>query len=355
MKRHLLSVFLGILISCQSRPGGETLAIPEELPTFDVHSTMPGEAFPGYIQVRKITDPGAQIIFDSKGEIKWYQLSDTALFRPFTPSTDRYLALHDDRQIFEITYSGDTLFALKYGENGFDKTVHHEVIYVGDHIAALTKEKHPIDLSAIGGQAADSIITDGILILDRKGNKIWSWSITDVINPLEDPEVLKYKSDWGHANSLDVDDDGHFLISWRNFNEVWKINKNSGEIIWRYGHEQMADSSEYFYGQHAFHRIEGGMYLLFDNGDKKTRGFSRALGFTHSEGDRFKQVLSIPLPDSLFTSKQGSVYKIADDRFLFSSSMSSSIVLTNQSGDIVWYAKSTEPYYRAYYLNNIDL
>lgn len=352
MRVILLASVLYVLQACQS---GETVLekIPDVIPQFKVTSSLPDALFDGYIQVRKITAPGSQIVLNKEGEVVWYQLADTALFRPFTPKLDRYLALHDDRQLYEITYDGDTLLSLAYGKGGFDRTLHHEIIYDGENIAALTKEKYAVDLSSLGGKVDDSITTDGILILDRDGNKVWHWSITDVLDPLSDPDLLKYKTDWGHANSLDVDVDGNFLISWRNFNEVWKVDRSTGKIIWRYGDNEIRDNTERFYGQHSFHVTEDGSYMLFDNGDKRNRSSSRALGFTYKDGEGFKQTLSISLPDSLFTSKQGSVYQIADDRYLFSSSMSSSLVLTNRNGDILWFAKSSEPYYRAYYLDEI--
>ncbi len=307
--------------------------------------------FDGLIQVRKINDPGADILINSNGTTVWMQEADTALFRPFTPNKDKYLSLFSDKRIYELSYSGDTLTSLQYGTAGFNKTLHHELAYSGDNFISLTKEKIYLDLSSIGGSESDSLITDGIIVLDRRGNKEWSWKLTDVLDPIDDPNILKVKMDWGHANSLAIDTDGHYLISWRDFNEVWKLDSNSGEVIWKYGHHNVKDSSEMFFGQHSFHSTGNGSYLLFDNGNKKIRASSRALGFSYNSTDGFVQDLSIYLPDTLFTSKQGSVYKIEDDKYLFSTSMTSGIAITDKEGDILWYAKGSEPYYRAYYLN----
>lgn len=307
--------------------------------------------FEGLIQIRKINDPGADIVINSSGITVWMLEADTALYRPFTPSKNGYISLYSDKRIYELSYSGDTLISLQYGQGGFDKTLHHELTYHDDNIIGLTKEKIYLDLSSVGGSESDSVITDGILVLDREGNKKWSWKLTDVLDPVSYPNILKARNDWGHANSLAVDTDGHYLISWRDFNEVWKLDRGSGEVIWKYGHHNARDSSEMFFGQHSFHSTGDGSYLLFDNGNKKLRPSSRALGFTYSSSEGFVQDLSIYLPDSLFTSKQGSVYKIQEDTYLFSTSMTNGIAITNKVGDLLWYAKGPEPFYRAYYLN----
>lgn len=341
------------LMNCQS-PIRPLRDLPRSIPRFDVWSSI-DKPFKGYIQLRKFTDPGVQIMINSSGEVVWYSMVNTTLFRPFTPLDDRYLSLQDDKTIYEITYSGDTTLALFFGQKGFDKPLHHEVIYDGDNIAALTKEELSIDSDSLPNDKKNVIVTDGIIVLSRDGDKVWSWNIGDVLDPQADPEILKSLKDWGHANSLALDLDGNYLISWRNFNEVWKVDRENGQLIWRYGNSQLQDSSQMFYGQHSLHVNNEGEYLLLDNGHKTHRSSSRALGFKYNEGTGFDQTLSISLPDSLFTSKMGSVYQFEEDRYLFCSPMSNALLVTNREGEILWYAKSDFQYYRAYYMEEIDL
>jgi arylsulfate sulfotransferase len=263
--------------------------------------------------------------------------------------------LHDDKTIYEVTYTGDTTLALVFDEDGFNRTLHHEIIYDGENIAALTKEKLVLDYDSLSPTEDTIIVTDGILVLNRNGDKVWHWTIGDVLDPQDDPEILKSLTDWGHANSLALDSDGNYLISWRNFNEVWKIDKTNGELIWRYGPGQVSDSSQMFYGQHSLHVNRDGEYLLMDNGHKAYRSTSRALGFKYDAESGFEQTLSISLPDSLFTSKMGSVYQFEEDKYLFCSPMSRSLLVTNREGDILWYAKCDFQYYRAYYMDTLVL
>ena len=79
----------------------------------------------------------------------------------------------------------------------------------------------------------DSLAGDGIVIFNKEGEEIWGWNIFDHVDPFSENYVLR--EDWSHANAISVDTDGHFLISFRNFDQIWKIHSFTGEIIWRLG------------------------------------------------------------------------------------------------------------------------
>ena len=79
----------------------------------------------------------------------------------------------------------------------------------------------------------DSLIGDGIVAYDISGNELWNWNIFDHVDPSE--EEYNIQEDWSHANAIDVDYDGNYLVSFRSFNQIWKIDSESGNIIWRLG------------------------------------------------------------------------------------------------------------------------
>ena len=140
------------------------------------------------------------------------------------------------------------------------------------------------------------------------------------------------------------------MISWRDFNQIWKIDSRSGEIIWKYGAESIQDDNERFYKQHGIHRNMDGDYMLFDNGNARTRKTTRAVGFKEQNGE-ILNTLIISLPDSLFTFKQGNVTQFEDNRFLFNSTTTKTLIVTNRSGEILWLAKSDNAFYKAYVVN----
>lgn len=336
------------LIGCQEKKE-EPLIIPSTLASFTVEVGNE-QSFDGYIFLRQIVSPGAQLMIDSKGLVKWFQASDTALFRPYTPYEDSYVALYSDRVIHDISYSGDTLVELRYGQNEFDRLLHHEVVKDKDgNYVALTREFLPVDLSEFGGNSIDTIKTDGIIKLSPQGEKIWHWSLDQVVDPLSFEGIKRAKNDWGHANALYIEEDGHYLVSWRDFNAIWKINSETGEVLWKVGHDSFSDKNNYFYKQHGVHRNAEREVVLFDNGDRRERGTSRAYAF--QEGNPVRTTDIVTLPDSLFTFKQGSVYEIGEDKWLFSSTMNKRLVITNSEGEVTWMALSDQAFYRAYYLD----
>ncbi len=339
-------VLLVLLVGCsQSRSPIPVNALPAEVPTFDVLvNEMEDRA--GYIFLRRTVNPGMQVMVNLQGEIMWYIAGDTTLFRAFHPYENSYVALHSDKELVEIGYNGDTLSYLVFGEGGFDRTLHHELIkYEGNYIG-LTKEQ--LRVQNPEGEI-DTIISDGILVLSEKGEKVWHWSIDQVIDPDTVKDITKYRKDWGHANALDVDTDGNYLVSWRDFNAIWKIDAEDGHLMWEYASDGISDVADQFYKQHAIQRNSEGDYMMFDNGLPRVRPVTRALAF-REEGGAFTNTLSIALPDSLFSFKQGSVEQIDTNHFLFSSTQTGYLVITNRQGDILWLAKSDASFYRAYFL-----
>ena len=75
--------------------------------------------------------------------------------------------------------------------------------------------------------------------------------------------------DYFHLNSIDVDIDGNYLVSARHTSTVYKLDRHSGEVLWRLGgkrsdftfHEGAA-----FAFQHDARRQRDGTITIFDNG-----------------------------------------------------------------------------------------
>jgi len=332
----------------------KTGILPSGLPEFDL---VIGDKtiFDGYVMLRRMTSPGAQLMLNSKGEIVWYQLSDSVLFRPFfITSNSSYLALKATDEILEMSIYGDTLLNLKKGINDFNKELHHEIYRNEEnHIVALTKEEGVFDCTNYGGIKDEIIVGDGILVMDSVGNEIWSWNIFKALELSVSEELYNARKDWSHANALKQDVDGNYLISFRNFNQIWKVDATDGSIMWKLGKGgdfELADEN-YFIGQHAVHINPRGEMMIFDNTVKATNS-SRALGFTLNEQEMTAEAsLIVDLPDSLYSFKQGSAFLIDKNKLLFCSSMSNKIAITNLQGEILWQVNSDQSFYRAEYLS----
>ena len=75
--------------------------------------------------------------------------------------------------------------------------------------------------------------------------------------------------DYFHLNSIDVDTDGNLLVSARHTSTVYKLDRRTGEVVWRLGGRR----SDFAFGpgasfsfQHDARRQPDGTLTLFDNG-----------------------------------------------------------------------------------------
>lgn len=324
-----------------------TRDLPDIFPTFDLENN--NYHFDGYIFLRTQTNPGIQLLIDSKGNPMWYGIADSTLSRPFnTINWTSYISLSKANLIQEISFSGDTLVSIDTKEN----ILHHDVLKHKNKYIGLSYKyfelKNDSKISSLKG--------DGIVVYDSNGKLLWEWNIFDFINPTKLSNGYLIQEDWSHANAISVDYDGNFLLSFRSFNQVWKVNSKNGSIIWKLGinGDFELSNSEIFYQQHAIHKIDENKYMLFDNGDSNIRKSSRALIFSLDEANKkFNLLSSIFLPDDLFTFKQGSVYLFNNDKLLFASTVNSRVIITNMKGEVLWNLKSNYSFYRAYYLDKL--
>lgn len=320
----------------------------------------------GYILIARRETPGIIFILDHKGEIRWYHQVNGTGFKTvhFTQNqtllsilgTEEYPTSYGN-EILEVSMTGDTLLHLKKGEKDFKETIHHEIILNDkNQIVTLSVQKKIFDLSKVGGAKQDTVKSDGILVLDRKGNKVWSWSVFDELNPLDDKKILEEKTDWMHANSVSFDNDGNYLISFYNNGQIWKLDAKSGKVIWKFGRGgDFAISKAGIFDQgHAVHRNVNGELMLFDNGTSKE--LSRTLAFKLDEAGKKSQLTTnINLPVSIYTARMGSAYQVDNDAVLQCSSKTNTIVLTNKAGRFLWMLKSSIMPYRAAFIKKEQL
>lgn len=342
------------------------MATQEMVMPSEMQDTLPGRFLNGYTLIARRDLPGQMYIVDAKGKIVWYHTIKDAGFKVahFTKKATvlsiaaplSYPTSYGN-EILEISLAGDTVFHLKKGEKGFDKTIHHEIFYNDlGQMVTLTLEKKVFDLSRAGGTKADTVTGDGILILDDKGNKIWHWTVFDVLDPLTDPQILKDKADWLHANSLSVDTDGNYLLSFYLSGQIWKIDAKTGKRIWTLGRggDYAFPRGGMFHEAHAAYKAPGNRLTLFENGTHRQR--SRVLVYQLDEpGHKAYLNESIELPGYLYSERMGSAYWVDDSSVLVCSAQASSVSLLGPSGKILWRIRTGFVPYRAEFIDRLPL
>jgi hypothetical protein len=109
--------------------------------------------------------------------------------------------------------------------------------------------------------------------LDESKKLIYEWKSNSSFNiENADPYFLTdtLNVDITHFNSIDIDKEGNFMVSARYFNEVFKVDKKTGKMLWRFGGKynslKLINDSITFYGQHDAKYSDQNRITLFDNG-----------------------------------------------------------------------------------------
>ena len=221
----------------------------------------------------------------------------------------------------------------------------HEFILLGDkHYIYETYYKEfpnniPDSLHPAAGVKVAACIIQEVL----NGEVVFQWdgtqypelySASQENNNFSDSTTLL---DYMHLNSICVDSlDNNLVVSFRNLNEIVKLDRQSGQIIWRLGgnHSDFALSpDQVFLRQHYPRLIENGKTLiLLDNGHDSIRAYSRILEFQLNQSVKtINSFKSFTIPDN-FIQFAGSVKKEGNEYFIGGGSADYSLQVNYTTG-----------------------
>jgi hypothetical protein len=104
------------------------------------------------------------------------------------------------------------------------------------------------------------LLGDDIVEVDSKGKEVWRAKTWELFDPRKDPICsIDRRWEWTHINSVDVNAEGDVLFSCRQNSRVAIVNRQSGEMTWKYG---FPDTSH----QHHATWLANGNVQVFDNG-----------------------------------------------------------------------------------------
>ena len=324
-------------------------------PVYPDTSVVPVLFQQGYLLIYRRETPGILFILNHKGEVVWYHQVHGTGFKTahFTPRNTIICILGNEtyqtsygNEILELSLSGDTVFHQK------TPTIHHEALTNDQgQVVTISTEEKIMDLSSRGGGKKDTVKSDGIWVMDRKGNTIWKWTVFDALDPLSDKNIVKDKGDWMHANSLNIDKDGNYLLSFYNNGQIWKIDAKTGKLIWKIGQggDFKMPAEGIFDNSHAVHINRNGELMLFDNGTSKQ--LSRTLAFQLDEpAHKARLVWQVPLPRDVYSERMGSAYMVNDTTVLHTCSKKNTVVLTNMKGTFLWALRTGMSPYRVEFI-----
>jgi len=237
----------------------------------------------------------------------------------------------------------------------------HDFILVSDndYIALIGNWEHPGNIPARLSPAPNVSVVAPVIEEVRNGVVVWSWDATSDTtfyatsvegNDFSDTTL---PADYIHMNSMIIDPtDGNLICSMRNQDQIVKINRKTGAVMWHLGGKNSdfpLTADQVFLRQHNATLTDSNQTLLiFDDGLVPDRTYSRIVEFHLDQGKKvvtsFKY-FNIPEP---FTRLTGSVQKIGDDYFIGGGTAGYILDINYNSGQKVIEYKSSMANYRAY-------
>ena len=326
-------------------------------PAIKVNTNAPG-ASPGYVFVSPKKAPGekapsqdAPLIVDSDGEPVWFHPLKDAEADAFNFEVQSYkgekvltwwVGHHTGygQGVYVIADSSYRELKRLVAGNGL-KGDHHEFLITPQDTALITiYNKVGMDLSSVGGPV-DGTVLDGIVQeLDiESGEVIFEWHSLKHVE-LSEPRITPY--DHLHTNSIDIFDKDHLLISSRAKSTIFKLDRNTGEVVWRLGGErsdfEMGPGTR-FALQHDARPHPDGTITIFDNGSPSTVEQSRGIVVEVDEDAmRATLVREYTHPDKLFSATQGSMQVLPNGNVFVGWGSSPAISEFNHDGELLFSA-----------------
>ena len=288
------------IITAQKTYSIQKDSLPDDFPKSTVDSI--NNPSPGYIFFtpfdRKNPNPSYLIITDNYGIPVFYRKMPNRTY-DFTKQSTGILTYYilGSNQHYLLDSSYNIIDSLQM-QNGYTTNVHDLVILKNRHSLLMCYDEQHVAMDSIVAGGNPNAIVQGLVIqeLDKDKNVVFQWRSWDhfkITDATSDISLTDSIIDYVHCNSIDMDNDGNIIISCRHMDEVTKINRETGDIIWRMGGEQCKNNQFTFINdpigfshQHDVRRLPDGDLTLFDNGNLHNPKFSRAVEYQLDEENK---------------------------------------------------------------------
>ena len=276
-------------------------SLPEDFPHIKIDSL--NNPAPGFIFlspfVLSSSAPTYLIILDNYNIPVFYRRMTLRNF-DFKKQPAELLSYYDEsRSKYFVLDSSYQVIDSLYVKNGYSTDGHELVLTENKHSLLLSYDFQYVAMDTVVPGGDPNAVVGGLIVQEQDENKNvvfqWrSWDHFQITDATYDINLTDSLIDYVHGNAIEVDDDGNLLISCRHMDEVTKINRQSGDIIWRFGGEYCKNNQFTFINdpigfshQHDVRRLENGNITVFDNGNLHSPPFSRAVEYQVDDANKF--------------------------------------------------------------------
>jgi hypothetical protein len=241
MGRYIILLFLTTVVA---------LSFDNEPRPVVVHNSrlsvaVQGNPSPGYFLIGSVDGDSVGLI-DNAGVL--LHTSQTGPTANITPTPYGGITFYHGRLGKYVLYDDKLRATDTFGVEPPYTTDFHEGYQTrGRRYIVLGTEERAVDMSTlVAGGLYDAFVIGAVVQeFDRYGRKTFEWKSLDHISPLEatpDVDLTNKRIDYIHVNSVVEDNDRNFIISCRNLDQVIKVNRSTGDILWRIGGSSAARS-----------------------------------------------------------------------------------------------------------------
>jgi hypothetical protein len=297
--------------------------------------TSSERAQPGSIFVapkRGATQQGPMIL-DEAGRLVWFRplRGDVQAFdfrtqtyrgKPVLTWWEGRMARYRGSGVGRIVDSSYRAVATVRAANGYDMDAHELKLTPDGTALVMSYVVVPWDLSKVGGRR-DGLVEDNVVqeIDIESGALLFEWHALGSIGLGEsyrpaprDPDKIH---DPYHLNSIDLDADGNLVLSARHTSAIYKIDRRTGDVLWRLGGKRSTFTMRpggTFKLQHDARVQPDGTLTLFDNvaEDLPARGRrSRGMALELDPEQRTATLIrKFEHPDGILSPTQGSMQQL---------------------------------------------
>ena len=296
-KISCISLCIAAFITFNSNIKAQELILPKDYPQLSISvsdSTSEGYFFLGPMPIGT-NSPGCLIIMDDYGTPVFYRKTKmkTYCFQPYPNGSLAYF----EGSIFKYVLLDSSYKSIDtVGCVGCDRFDLHELRILKDGGYILSGFKYQtVDMSVIvpGGNTAATIQDYIIQEFNASGQLIFEWNTKDhyAITDVNDKVSLTASTiDPTSFCSIEVESDTSLLMSMAHQDEITKVDRRTGEVIWRMGGKNnqftFVNSTRPFTRQHDARRLPNGNITVFDDGTFSTPFYSRAVEYAIDEKNK---------------------------------------------------------------------
>jgi hypothetical protein len=261
----------------KSRPDLEPPAISIDVPAAP-------SSLPGLVLTNSAAGPGQQggLIIDRSGQLVWFFPASAVhnlqvqFYRgePVLTWFEGVLLDAHGQGHYELYDRAYREVAQVHAVGGYQGDL-HEFLLTGTGSALFTCYGRATgDLSAVGGPRAAPYYYGVVQEVDiATGELLFEWRSDEHVNFDESyvpvPTTTEAIWDYFHINSIDVDPtDNNLIVSSRNTWTAYKLDRRSGDVLWRLGGKRSdfaGGPGAHFAFQHDVRRYQDGTLTLFDD------------------------------------------------------------------------------------------